>query len=437
MLRAYKTELDLNNKQRTLMIRYCGVARFVYNWALADRIERYKNGEKTNKFEQKKRFTSLKDEQFPWVREVAYAATESAFENCDKAYQNFFRGIKNKSAAGFPKFKSKKKGYGNFTLRGSIHVFNDSIQLPRIGILRLKESGYLPDNAKILSATISERAGHWFVSLQVEVPDKEIVNSGTGVIGVDLGIKTLATCSNGITFDNPKSLRLNEKRLTHLQRELSRRVKGSKNRNKTKQKIAKLHYRIANIRRYALHEVSNYLTVKVKPETIVLEDLNVRGMMQNRHLSKSIAEASFSELRRQLEYKCQWYGVDLVIADRFYPSSKTCSECGSVKPLLKLSERTFVCEKCGAIIDRDFNASLNLARLGSSSLNLEPSNKRGLPVEGVFGNLDNRTAPVKQELGSLECKSEITQGSLEPGIVEYVNPGLPYMGISTSGAKHG
>jgi len=161
--------------------------------------------------------------------------------------------------------------------------------------------------------------------------------------------------------------------------------------------------------------------VKAKPETIVLEDLNVKGMMQNRHLSKSIADASFSELRRQLEYKCQWYGVDLVIADRFYPSSKTCSECGSVKPLLKLSERTFVCEKCGVIIDRDFNASLNLANLGSRSLELEPPNKRGLPVEGVFGHLNNRTAPVKQE----------------PGDVGYVNPGLPYMGISTNGAKHG
>ena len=421
MLRAYKTELDLNNKQRTLMIKYCGVARFVYNWALADRIERYKNGEKTNKFEQKRRFNSLKDEQFPWVREVAYVVAQESFDNCDKAYQKFFSGVKKKTATGFPKFKSKKKGYGNFTLRFSIHVYNNSIKLPRIGIVRLKESRYLPDNAKILFATISERAGHWFVSLQVEEPDKETVESGSGVIGVDFGIKTLAVCSNGVTFDNPKGLRLNEKRLTHLQRELSRRVKGSNNRNKTKHKIAKLHYRIANIRRYALHEVSNYLTVKAKPGTIVLEDLNVMGMMQNRHLSKSIADASFSELRRQLEYKCQWYGVDLVIADRFYPSSKTCSECGSVKPLLKLSERTFVCEKCGAIIDRDLNASLNLANLGYCSLELEPPNKRGLPVEGVFGHLDNRTAPVKQE----------------PGIVEYVNPGLPYMGISTSGAKHG
>ncbi len=150
-----------------------------------------------------------------------------------------------------------------------------------------------------------------------------------------------------------------------------------------------------------------------QPETIVLEDLNVAGMLQNRHLSKAIADASFAELRRQLEYKCAWYGVNLVVADRFYPSSKTCSSCGAKKPLLKLSERTFVCASCGAVIDRDFNASLNLAKLGSSSLDLEPPNKRGLPVEGACGYLNTRTDPMKQELGSNTHKSEVTPPVLE------------------------
>jgi len=365
MLRAYKTELDLNNKQRTNLVRYAGVSRFVFNWALADRIERHKAGLPTSMYEQKRRFNALKVQRYPWMYDVAYAVEESAFTNCDLAFKNFFRRIKGgEKKAGYPKFKSRKKGIGSFTLRGSIAVEDNRIKLPRIGWIRLKEDGYLPtENVKILSANISERAGHWLVSLQVEKPDTMIVRQGHGVIGVDVGIKELATCSNGKVFANPRSLRQNEKHLAHIQRELCRRQKGSKNRAKTKKKIAKLHYRIANIRRYALHEVSHYLTAIAKPEVIVLEDLNVSGMLQNRHLSKAIADAAFAELRRQLEYKSKWYGNDLVIADRFYPSSKTCSECGSVKPLLKLSERTFVCEKCGVIIDRDLNAAKNLAAL--------------------------------------------------------------------------
>lgn len=421
-LRAYKTELDPNNKQRTQLVRYCGVARFVYNWALADRKSRYEQDQSTSMFEQKRRFNALKDEQFPWVRDVAYVVEESAFANCDVAYKNFFRRVKSGTEkAGFPKFKSKKRGLGNFTLRGNIHAQSSAIQLPRLGVIRLKEDNYfLTSGVKVLSATISEQARHWLVSLQVEEPDKPTPQLGSGVIGVDVGIKTLATCSDGTVFENPKSLSRYEKQLAHISRELSRRQKGSKNRAKTKLKVAKLHYRIANIRRYSLHQVSSYLTVKAKPETIVLEDLNVVGMLQNRHLSKAIADASFAELRRQLEYKCSWYGVNLVVADRFYPSSKTCSSCGAKKPLLKLSERTFVCESCGAVIDRDLNASLNLARLGSSSLNLEPPNKRGLPVEGTIGLIYTGTDPVKREPGNVE---------------RYVNPGLPYKGISTSGVK--
>jgi putative transposase len=160
-----------------------------------------------------------------------------------------------------------------------------------------------------------------------------------------------------------RTLNRYEDRLAHIQRELCRRVKGSKNRAKSKAKVAKLHYRVANIRRYALNEVSNYLTAIAKPEIIVLEKLNINGMLQNRHLSKSIADASWSELKRQIEYKAKWQGQKVILADTFYPSSKTCSECGSVKPLLKLSERTYVCESCGLVIDRDLNAAINLASL--------------------------------------------------------------------------
>ena len=423
MLKAYKTELDPNDKQRTQLIRYCGVARFVYNWALSDRKSRYEQGLSTSMYEQKKRFNALKDEQFPWVREVAYRVEESAFANCDAAYKNFFRRVKfGVERAGFPKFKSKKYGLGSFLLRDSIYAQSSVIQLPRLGVIRFKEDSYLPTSGvKILSAVISERARHWFVSLQVEEPDKLSLQPGSGIVGVDVGIKILATCSNGMVFENPKSLSRYEKQLTHIQRELSRRQKGSKNRIKTKQKLAKLHYRIANVRRYSLHQVSSYLTAKAKPEVIVLEDLNVTGMLQNKRLSKAIADASFAELRRQLEYKCAWSGIGLVVADRFYPSSKTCSSCGVKKPMLKLSERTFVCESCGAVIDRDFNASLNLRDYGVSHIS-EPPNKRGLPVEGASGIVYTGTDPVKQEPGNVE---------------RLINPGLPYKGILTSGVKCG
>lgn len=368
MLRAYKTELNPNNKQRTLFMKYAGTARFIFNWALADRIERHKNGLATNKFEQKRRFNALKKEQYPWIYDVAYTVLEKEFDNCDLAFTNFFRRVKNgDKKVGYPKFKSRKHSNPKFTLRGNITVEPNRIKLPRIGWIRLKEDNYLPsDDTKILSANISERAGHWFISLQVET-QKELEKSilSDNILGVDLGIKSLATCSNGKVFENPKSLTRFEKVLARKQRELCRRQKGSNNRDKTKQKIAKLHYKISNIRRYALNEVSHYLTAIAKPKTIVLENLNVKGMMQNRHLSKALSDVSFSELRRQLEYKAQWHGIKVIVADRFYPSSKTCSECGSVKPLLKLSERQYVCESCGAIMDRDLNAALNLASLAT------------------------------------------------------------------------
>jgi len=364
IIKGYKTELDPNNKQRTAFLRHAGAARFIYNWALADRIERHERGEKTNMYEQKKRFNALKHEQFPWLHQVAYAVVENAFRNLDTAYTNFFRRIKNGDAKkGFPKFKSRKNGIGSFTLRGCIHSVSGGIKLPRIGWVRLKEHDYIPaDGIKILSVNISEKARRWYASVQCEQDIADVTATGP-VIGVDLGIKSLAICSNGRVFENPKALQYYEKKLRRLQRQLSRRQKGGKNYAKTKQAIAKLHVKIANIRRDAIHKVTHYLTATTKPSVVVIEDLNVSGMLKNHSLAKAIADASFAEFRRQLEYKAHWYGVDLLIADRFYPSSKTCSECGNVKPLLRLSERTFVCEKCGVVIDRDFNASVNLANL--------------------------------------------------------------------------
>jgi len=375
--RAYKTELRPNNVQRTQFVRHCGVARFVYNWALADRIERYKNGESTNHYEQKRRFNALKDQEFPWIRETAYTITDSAFANLDRAYQNFFRRVKQSAEKkGFPKFKSRKRGMGSFQMRGAIRVEPHRIRLPRIGWIRLKEKGYLPtDGVKVLSATISERSGRWFVSLQVQEDAPEYPVPIGKPLGIDLGINKLAVCSNGRVFENPKSLKRYEGKLARLQRELSRRERGGQNYQKTKRKIARLHYRIACLRRTSAHECTHYVIAKAKPSQVVIEDLNVKGMMRNHCLARAVGDASFGEIRRQIEYKAKWHGVEVTTADRWFPSSKICSHCGGKKTVMRLSERRYVCEACGAVVDRDLNAAINLAALA------KPSNGRCLPAE--------------------------------------------------------
>ena len=237
------------------------------------------------------------------------------------------------------------------------------IRLQRIGWVRLAEKDYIPaGRCKILSATVSESAGDWFVSVNVEmsIPEQTPTSS---TIGVDMGIKSLAVCSDGKTFDNPKTLDKYSKRLARLQRELSRRVKGSNNRLKTKAKIAKLHRKIADTRKHTLHNISRYVTANTMPKIVVIEDLNVKGMIANRKLSKAIADSAMGELRRQIEYKAAWNNIEVKTADRFYPSSKTCSNCGNIKIELSLSERTYTCAGCGLTIDRDLNAALNLAAL--------------------------------------------------------------------------
>ena len=404
--RAYKTRLLPNETQKRLFVQYAGAARFVYNWALADRIEKYKAGEPTNYYEQKKRFNAIKRETFPWIAEIPYVVQETAFRNLDTAYKNFFRRVKAGSEkTGFPKFKSRRNGLGSFTFRGSVHIEPQRIKFPVIDWIKLAEKDYLPvDGVKINTATVSERGGYWLVSVQVaeEIPDP--VQPTGEPLGIDVGLKSLAVCSDGKTFDNPKTLYKFEKKLARLQRELARRQKGGKNRHKTRRKIARLHYKIACIRKTALHEVSRYATAKTNPRVVVMENLNVRGMLQNGHLSKALADASIAELRRQVEYKSGWLGIEFILADRWYPSSKTCSRCGSKKDVLKLSERVYRCENCGAVMDRDYNAAVNLASLVSDR---EPANGGGLPVgvsvqEGATVNQEGliMTTAVREDCAS-------------------------------------
>ncbi|PZW18064.1 putative transposase, partial [Thermosporothrix hazakensis] len=311
-----------------------------------------------------KELNALKKTDYPWMYEVSKCAMQEALRDLEKAYKNFFRRVelkkqgKWKGKLGFPTFKKKSKGIGSFRLTGSIKVLREAVQLPRLGRLRLHEHGYLPTNAKVLSATVSEEAGRWFVSMQVEEEQNAPERTATTALGVDLGMKTLATLSDGTTFENQRALKQAQKRLRRLERQKSRRKKASQNRKKTCRKLAKQHARVAHIRCNATHKLTTYLT---KHHALVaIEDLHVSGMLKNHKLAQAIADSNFGEIRRQLTYKADLYGTCLVVIDRFYPSSKTCSSCGSVKPVLDLQERTFVCEACGMVLDRDQNAALNL-----------------------------------------------------------------------------
>lgn len=403
ILRAYKTRLTPNTAQAALFRQYAGAARFVYNWALADRIERYEAGKPTNYYEQKKRFNGLKRELCPWIVDIPYIIQESAFRNLDAAYKNFFRRVKQGTEEkGFPKFKSKHRGLGSFTFRSAVHVEEKRIRLPIIGWIKLAEYGYLPTSGmKVLTATVSERGGYWLVSVQVEEELPEPTPATGEPLGIDMGLKTLAVCSDGQTFENPKALVKYEKKLKRLQRELARRKKGGKNRAKTRLKIARMHYKIACIRSTTLHTISRYATAITKPRVVVMEDLNVKGMLQNRHLSKAISDVGFGELRRQVQYKAAWNGVEFVLADRWFPSSKMCSKCGSKKDVLKLSERIYRCASCGNVMDRDQNAAANLASLAFSSK--EPASGGGLPGElartnGVTMNQEGRKTAADREV---------------------------------------
>lgn len=383
ILRAYKVKLDPNNVQRTVLLRHAGAARFAFNWGLSRRITEYaETGKSSNAIDQHKQLNALKPTEFPWMYEVSKCAMQESLRDLDRAYQNFFRRVKVGEKPGFPRFKSRKKGVGGFRLTGAIHVTETHIKLPRIGWLRLQEHSYIPtERIHILSVTVSESAGCWFASIQCK-QEIEVTQATGNPVGVDLGIKEMAVVSNGQRFENPKPLRKAQAKLKRLQRELSRRKKDSKNKGKTQQKIAKVHQRIANIRRDALHKATSAIVAKTKPDSerpsvIVIEDLNVDGMMNNHCLAQAISDVGFGEFRRQIEYKSAWFGIDLMLADQWFPSSRLCHHCGSINSELKLSDRKWTCD-CGAVLDRDLNAAINLRNL---ALKLPLVQREDTPVE--------------------------------------------------------
>ncbi len=349
--RAYKTELDLNNVQKTALLRHAGCARFAYNWGLA-RVKEQTS--KPNAMSLHKELNALKPTDFPWMYGVSKCAMQEALRDLQRAFVNFFEG-----RAKFPTFKSKHDSIRSFRLTGTIKVEDGRVQLPRLGWLRLKERGYIPTDAHILSATISEQAGRWFVSILVkeEIAEQELVND---TLGIDLGIKVLATCSDGTVYENPKALAKHEEHLKRLQKKLSRQQKTSKRRKATKTKIARVWAKIKNIRKDGIQKATTDIVKTKRCQVVALEDLNTSGMTKNHCLAKSVLDASMRQFRTTLEYKQAWAGGEIVLVDRWFPSSKTCSDCGVVKDSLKLSERVFICEDCGSMMDRDLNAAINL-----------------------------------------------------------------------------
>jgi putative transposase len=360
IIRGYKTELDPTRVQRVWLFRSAGVARFAYNWGLARCAQEYiATGKSLSAIALNNELNRLKKSDFPWMYEVSKCAPQEVLRNLEKAFKNFFDGHSR-----FPRFRNKKRGVGSFRLYGSIKVYNDRVQLPRFGRVKLKETAYLPTaGVHILSATVSERAGHWFVSPQVEEKIPLPANGGP-VAGVDVGVLCLATVSDGTVIEKPRTLPRFDRKLRRLQRSLSRKRKDSRNRNKARLRLARCHQRISCIRRDALHKATTRLA-KTKA-VIGVEDLAVKAMMKTHRLAASLADASFGAFHRMLNYKAKWYGSTIVEADRFFPSTKRCSTCGTVKAEVKLSQRTFRCDACGTEMDRDLNAALNLEQVAAS-----------------------------------------------------------------------
>jgi len=409
--RAYKTELDLNDEQVTACKKHAGAARWAYNWGLRTKQERYKAmGMSPTAIELHRELNALKKTDVPWMYEVSKCAPQEALWNLDAAFAHFFRRCALKKEGqwqgklGYPQFKTKKKGLGSFHLTGSIVVSDKAIVLPRLGRLRLKEQEYLPTSEKvtILSATVSEQAGHWYVSLQVEEKRAVPENSGP-VVGIDLGVKNLATLSDGKVIPNPRHLKRRLRKLKRLQRVVSRRQKGGKNRKKAVRKLAKLHRQIKNQRSNTLHQVTTRLA-KTK-SVLVIEDLHVAGMLKTPRLAQAIGDVGFAEFKRQLLYKGAWYGARVLLADRWEPSSKRGSGCGWLDAELTLSDRTFHCAQCGLVLDRDLNAAINLAKLAGSdsdSLNACGAESAGSSREAGVKLAAKRgpRARKKQELGT-------------------------------------
>ena len=360
MLKAYKYRIYPNEEQEIQLNKTFGCTRFIYNQMLADRIKSYEENKDLDIKIIKYPTPAQYKKEYEWLKEVDSLALANAQMNLDKAYKNFFRD----KSVGFPKFKSKKDNHKSYTTNnqnGTIYIENNRIKIPKLkSMIKIKQHREFVGLIK--SCTISQNpSGKYYISMLVDTENIQLPKLDTKV-GIDLGIKEFAITSDGEMFSNPKWLNKSEKRLRKLQKDLSRKQKGSNNRRKDRLKVAKLHEKISNQRKDYLHKISHYIISE--NQVIVIEDLKVSNMIKNHKLAKSIANVSWFEFRRQLEYKSEWYGRELIIAPSNYASSQLCSNCGNKSSQTKdLSCRTYICPVCGMEMDRDINASKNLLNL--------------------------------------------------------------------------
>ena len=389
MIKTIRVMLLPNNKQKTKLFQYADTARFAYNWALGREQENYKNGGKfISDGELRKEFTQLKKtDEYAWLNEIDCDVPKQAIKDACEAYRDFFKGYTK-----FPRFKSKKHSAPKFYQDNVKIKFTDThVKLMLVAgkgkatskrnqkfcRIRLAEHGRIPTNCKYCNPRIKYDGINWYITVGIEYEDSTTLPSNEG-IGIDLGIKDLAICCDGNTYKNiNKTQRVKklEKRKRRLQSSIPRKYEKNKkgesycktnNIIKREKELLKLNHRLTNIRQTYLHQTTSEI-VKREPSFICIEDLNVKGMMKNRHLSKAIQQQCFGEFRRQIEYKSAWNNISVIIADRFFPSSKLCSCCGTIKKDLKLSDRVYKCE-CGNVIDRDYQAALNLKKYGEMVL---------------------------------------------------------------------
>lgn len=369
MIKGIKVQLKPNNKQNSLLFQCAGTARFIYNWTLDKQEKNYINsGKFISDGDLRKELTKLKKtEELKWLNKYSNNIPKQAVKDACDAYKKFFKKLVDK-----PKFKSKRKTPPKFYHdTDKIKFTQTHVQLEKLGKVKLSEFSRIPTSGKYINPRVSFDGLNWWVSVGIEIPDMVIDKLVSEPLGIDAGIKDLAVVSNGEIHKNinkTRSIKKADKKLKRLQRQASRqyeknkkfKIKGKgENLLKLEKQINTTYKRLTNIRANHLHQTT-FALVKNKPEYIVIEDLNVKGMMKNKHLSKAVASQCLREFRRQLEYKCEWYGIPLIIADRWYPSSKTCSCCGYVKKDLNLSDRVYRCSECSLVIDRDLNASINL-----------------------------------------------------------------------------
>ncbi|HDZ4963031.1 TPA: transposase, partial [Campylobacter jejuni] len=412
---SHKMELIPNNKAKTHFKKAFGCSRLAYNWGLAKWQEYYKQGIKKSHLELKKEFNAIKKERFPFVYEVSKYATQQPFVNLNLAFNKFFKDLK-QGKISYPKFKKKRESFGSYYIGGDQVIIKDNkyLKVPNLGNVKLREK--LRFIGKINSVTISQKADKFYASFSMQISQDEynkthkITIKNNQSVGIDLGIKEFISLSNGLQIKAPKPLNKLNRLLVKRARQLSKKqhaktkqevlqgIKKSNNYKKASIKLNKLHSKISNIRADFLHKLSSLIIRNFN--YIGLENLNTQGMMKNHKLAKSLSDVSFYEFNRQLEYKAKYQEKEIYRVDKFYPSSKTCCICGSIKQDLKLSDRVYKCDSCKNIIDRDINASINLEKFANKSVGLVQSEFTPMDLTAMQDDLAiNQIVTSKVEIG--------------------------------------